>query len=105
MLTVSTFFLDEFPPLRGLKQFFCIFLLVLHLSGSARKMEDKQKIQKNCFKPRSGGNSIFLMYGNITVTGMDSHACLLPISYACAMKLIFNAIVRKSSEMEGRGVG
>ena len=27
------FFLDDFPPLRGLKQFLCSFLLVLHLSG------------------------------------------------------------------------
>ena len=46
MLTTSAFFLDEFPPLCGLKQFFCIFLLVLHLSDSARKMEHKQKDTK-----------------------------------------------------------
>ena len=46
MLTASAFFLNEFLPLRGLKQFFCIFLLVLHLSGSARKMEHKQKDTK-----------------------------------------------------------
>ena len=43
MLTTSAFFLDEFPPLLCLKQFFCIFLLFLHLSGGARKMEKKQK--------------------------------------------------------------
>ena len=43
MLIASAIFLDEFSPLRGLKQFFYIFLLILHLSGGARKMENKQK--------------------------------------------------------------
>ena len=46
MLTASVFFLYEFPPLPGLKHFFCIFLLLLHLSGEARRMEQKQKDTK-----------------------------------------------------------
>ena len=46
MLITSAFFLHEFPPLRGLKPFFSIFLLFLHLSGGARKMEKKQKDRK-----------------------------------------------------------
>ena len=46
MLITSAFFLHEFPPLRGLKPFFCIFLLFLHLSDEVRKMEKKQKDTK-----------------------------------------------------------
>ena len=42
MLTASTLSLHEFPPLHGLKQFFYVNLLFLHLSGGARKMKKKQ---------------------------------------------------------------
>ena len=43
MLTASAFFLDAFPPLRGLKRFICILLLLLYLSNSAQKIKQKQK--------------------------------------------------------------
>ena len=52
MLTASTFFLDEFLPLRGLKHFLCILLLFLSISGGARNGEKKQKYTQRVERQR-----------------------------------------------------
>ena len=41
MLTASAFFLNEFPPLRGLKQFFCIFRALLERWKKSKKIQKK----------------------------------------------------------------